>query len=215
MEESSDDEIEILYEHIDLSSNEPDIIEIANIFTSRKASSFSKNNKTTSPITYLYEAKDDAVICYTDGSHSKLKNHLSFSGIGVCFGDTSPFNISESLKNKEIQNSSCAEIMAAVSACKKIKQMGKKKLIIRTDSKQIIDLVDFKIRDYIQNGWKNSKGQAVKSKEAILNLMDAMKGLDVQFVKVKAHAGVEGNELADQLAKKGMRRMKKIGKHRK
>ena len=55
------------------------------------------------------------------------------------------------------------------------------------------------------NGWKNSKKDPVENKDLwveMLTLVETME--DIKFIKVKGHSGVELNELADQLANKGM-----------
>lgn len=55
-----------------------------------------------------------------------------------------------------------------------------------------------------RNGWRNAKKQPVENQdlwERILTLITAVK---VRFHKVKGHAGIELNELADGLANRGM-----------
>ncbi len=51
-----------------------------------------------------------------------------------------------------------------------------------------------------KNGWKTSKGSDVKNRELIEELYHLTKNHSVKFVKVKAHSGVENNEIVDGLA---------------
>jgi len=79
------------------------------------------------------------------------------------------------------------------------------RIIIYTDSSYVANAYNKKwINNWKKNGWKNSKKEPVKN-------MDLWKRLDswvsrgenvytVEFVKVKGHSGVEGNEIADTLA---------------
>ena len=56
-----------------------------------------------------------------------------------------------------------------------------------------------------KNGWKNSKKKPVENKELWVQLDEEVAKFEqIKFIKVKAHVGVELNELADQLANKGI-----------
>lgn len=56
------------------------------------------------------------------------------------------------------------------------------------------------------NGWKNSKKQPVENREQWEDLLSAIESnmLFVSYQKVKSHTGIYYNELADQLANKGL-----------
>jgi ribonuclease HI len=56
-----------------------------------------------------------------------------------------------------------------------------------------------------RNGWRNSKKQPVENRdlwEELLRLVEKFK--DIEFVKVKGHSNVDGNEIADMLVNKAM-----------
>jgi len=55
-----------------------------------------------------------------------------------------------------------------------------------------------------RNGWLNAKKQPVENRDLWERLLELVESLEVQFIKVKGHAGDEGNERADQLARQGM-----------
>ena len=51
-----------------------------------------------------------------------------------------------------------------------------------------------------RRGWKNSKREPVLNRDLWEQLIAAVEPHDMKFLKVKGHAGVELNELVDQLA---------------
>ena len=61
------------------------------------------------------------------------------------------------------------------------------------------------IRNWMAKGWVNSQGKPVANRK----LWEQLHALasefdDIRFHKVKGHAGLEGNERADELANHGM-----------
>lgn len=67
------------------------------------------------------------------------------------------------------------------------------------------------IAGWIKNGWKTSKGEDVKNKDLWIKIIDRCStlltnGTTLSFQWVKGHSGVEGNEMADILAKKGAKK---------
>lgn len=57
-----------------------------------------------------------------------------------------------------------------------------------------------------KNGWKNSKGDPVQNRDLWERLLQAMGPHQVEFEKVKGHAGVELNERCDELARQAVPR---------
>lgn len=102
------------------------------------------------------------------------------------------------------------ELTAIIEALKRIK---KKHIPIEiySDSAYIVNC--FNDKWYVKwrkNGWKNSQRKPVENKdlwEELIQLVESFK--DIEFIKVKGHAGIEFNELADALATKGIEEMRK------
>ncbi|GME97141.1 unnamed protein product [Ambrosiozyma monospora] len=94
-----------------------------------------------------------------------------------------------------------------------IADSSNKKYTIATDSKYSIDCVTKWADSWKKNGWKNSQGKPVQNKEVIQSILEKKDRLnqiyknnnwgEVEFKHVKGHAGIHGNEMADQLANQG------------
>lgn len=55
------------------------------------------------------------------------------------------------------------------------------------------------IEAWVNGRWKCKKEETAAYRNAMQNII--AEGLAIRFVKVKAHSGIPGNELADSLAK--------------
>jgi ribonuclease HI len=77
---------------------------------------------------------------------------------------------------------------------------------IYSDSAYVVNCI--KDKWYIgwqKNGWKNSKKQPVENKdlwEELIKLIGQFQS--IEFIKVKGHAGIDGNEAVDALVNKAM-----------
>lgn len=56
-------------------------------------------------------------------------------------------------------------------------------------------------KNWVRNGWVNSKKQPVKNKDLWLKIIPFFQRLDIKFEKVKGHSGNVWNERADKLAR--------------
>ena len=71
---------------------------------------------------------------------------------------------------------------------------------INTDSKYVMQGINEWIANWKRNGWKTAARKPVKNCDLWQQLDEAVAGHDVAWKWVKGHSGIEGNELADQLA---------------
>ena len=74
---------------------------------------------------------------------------------------------------------------------------------IRSDSKYIVDAFNKGwLSGWQRNGWRTAAKQAVKHQDLWQRILQAIAshGAEVKVAWVKAHAGHEGNELADRMA---------------
>lgn len=76
---------------------------------------------------------------------------------------------------------------------------------IYTDSSYVRNGITSWLAGWKKNGWKTSAKQPVKNVDLWQRLEAACEQHTVEWFWVKGHAGVADNELADQLATKGMR----------
>ena len=74
------------------------------------------------------------------------------------------------------------------------------KLKIKTDSQAAIDGLTT-----ARNITSNRKWFGINNRSLINEIITIIKikSLDIDIIKIKAHSGIEGNEIADELAKKG------------
>ena len=93
------------------------------------------------------------------------------------------------------------ELMAAIQALEGLSRPATVQLY--TDSKYLLDGITKWIDGWQRNGWRTSAKQPVKNEDLWRRLVQAMDGHEVSWLWVKGHAGEEGNELADALARLG------------
>ena len=96
------------------------------------------------------------------------------------------------------------EMMAAIRALSSLKEGYDKPIVIWTDSKYVKDGITSWIKGWKKRGWKNAKKEPVKNKDLWLSLDAQVQGKNIDWQWVKGHAGVEGNERADELARRGI-----------
>ena len=94
------------------------------------------------------------------------------------------------------------ELMAAIQG---LKALSEKCIVnLTTDSKYVMDGINSWIKNWKRNNWKNSQKQNVKNKDLWIQLDKLNEHHDVKWHWVKGHSGHPQNELADQLANKGI-----------
>ncbi|KAN0064531.1 hypothetical protein ACQY0O_002159 [Thecaphora frezii] len=142
---------------------------------------------------------------YVDGSGLGNGNNSARAGWGVYWEDESLHNLNEARRLPgPIQTNNRGELMAMIRAVQLCPD-PEAQLVIHTDSQYSMDCVDKWISGWRRRKWLNSTGQPVLNRDLIRRLdreMAACK-LRPKLNKVAAHAGIEGNEMADRLAKHG------------
>ncbi|GMT14108.1 hypothetical protein PFISCL1PPCAC_5405, partial [Pristionchus fissidentatus] len=141
----------------------------------------------------------DASIVYTDGACSKNGRHNSKAGWGVWWGDGHADNDCGPVPGDQTNNR--AELLAVIKAINRARMRGLSKLIVRTDSMLLINSMDKWIVKWKSNGWKTADGKDVKNQDMLMILDAQLEVFPVHFEHVPGHAGVHGNEMADQLAR--------------
>lgn len=98
------------------------------------------------------------------------------------------------------------ELLAAIESLGMLKEPCKVKLY--SDSAYLVNC--FKqgwFRGWIQNGWKNAKGQPVENQDLWKRLLQLMETHRVEYIKVKGHSDNEFNNHCDFLAREAIRRL--------
>jgi ribonuclease HI len=94
------------------------------------------------------------------------------------------------------------ELMAAITALETLKRPCTVEMHV--DSQYVKDGITKWIHGWKKNGWKTSDKKPVKNAELWQRLDAALGTHQVSWHWVKGHAGHDGNERADELAREGM-----------
>lgn len=148
------------------------------------------------------------VIVYTDGGCSGNQNAENFGGWGAVL-------ICQDLSGSELlrkemfggEKNTTNNIMELTATIKALHNIKKKNMSVEVyvDSNYVLNGITEWIHGWKANGWRNSKKKPVENKELWLELDHEVSQFDfIKFYKVKAHVGIELNELADKLANKGI-----------
>eukprot|EP01139_Manchomonas_bermudensis_P002291 Amastigsp_a4248_16.p1 type:complete len:231 gc:universal Amastigsp_a4248_16:107-799(+) len=142
---------------------------------------------------------------FTDGSCFGNGSRGAVAGYGVWFGSGDPRNISEPLDGPATNNR--AELMAVVRAIQAV-PASVAKLHIHLDSSYVRQGITAWIQKWRRNNWRTVDGEPVKNQD-LWQTLDAVvnaRRSGIAFHYIEAHAGHEGNEGADALAKAGARK---------
>ena len=94
------------------------------------------------------------------------------------------------------------ELKAAIESLKILKRTCDVQLY--TDSQYVRKGITEWISSWQARDWKTAGKKTVKNKELWQELLGLTERHRVEWIWVKGHAGIEGNEAADQLANKGI-----------
>ena len=133
----------------------------------------------------------ETVIAYVDGSFDKKTNRYSF-GAALIQNNEVIQTLTRVGNTPKYQGSRqiAGEVFGAIHAIHWAIEQGFKKIIVHYDY--------LGIEKWALGEWRANKDV---SKDYIETYQKLAPKIDVEFVKVKAHSGIEYNELADQLAK--------------
>ena len=139
---------------------------------------------------------------YTDGSC--LKNPGK-GGWGIVIVKDNKI-IAEYSKGYQNTTNSRMEMYAILMALKYASKNKAKIVNIKSDSNFIVQAINKNwLQNWVRKGWKKSGNEPVANADIwkpIYKLYTELSGeLEVNFIKVKAHSGVEFNEEVDELAR--------------
>ena len=94
------------------------------------------------------------------------------------------------------------ELTAAIEALNALK--GHSNVILHTDSKYVMDGINDWMPNWKKRGWKTAAKKPVKNKDLWQALDEAAARHEIDWRWVKGHNGDPGNEMADELANRGI-----------
>lgn len=134
---------------------------------------------------------------YTDGA---CRGNPGVGGWGaiIHYLDTSKelFGGSHETTNNQM------EMQAVIEGLKALKEPCN--ITLYTDSKYVMDGITNWIHGWKQNNWKTANKKPVKNKELWQELDGLVSKHNIEWKWVKGHAGIPGNERADELANLGI-----------
>jgi ribonuclease HI len=142
------------------------------------------------------------VIVYCDGacSGNQFSNNKGGWGAVLQYND----------RHKEIyggERNTTNQRMEIIACIKALEQISTSynEVDVYSDSAYLVNCINKKwYENWQRNGWKNYKKQPVENKDLWVKLLQLLAHKKVTFTKVSGHSGVELNELADKLARKGI-----------
>ena len=134
---------------------------------------------------------------YTDGA---CRGNPGVGGWGALieYGETRKEYFGGALNTTNNQ----MELKAAIEGLKALKEPCI--VHLTTDSKYVMQGITSWIENWKKNNWKSSSKKDVKNKDLWVELDKYVEMHDVKWSWVKGHSGHEQNEIADQLANKGI-----------
>lgn len=136
---------------------------------------------------------------YTDGACSGNPGPGGW-GVYMRFGDKE-----KTLSGGELETTNNRmELMAVIKALETIKPGFKGHTTLWTDSTYVLKGITEWIHGWKKRGWKKSDKKPVINAD-LWKELDALNATrDIEWKWVKGHAGIEGNERADELARSGI-----------
>ena len=136
------------------------------------------------------------VVIYTDGACS---GNPGPGGWGVVM--RSQGKEKELYGSDPLTTNNRMELMAAIQALEALQRPTT--VSLHTDSKYLLDGITKWVQGWQRNGWKTAAKKPVKNDDLWRRLIAALDGHEVSWQWVRGHAGDEGNERADALARLG------------
>ena len=130
---------------------------------------------------------------FVDGSFNQATGTYGFGGFLVNKGEKIVLQGSDSDPEMASMRNVAGEIKGSEAAIRKAIELGIRELVIYYDY--------MGIEMWATGGWKRNKTGTIQYYEFVQSVKDQ---INLKFVKVKGHSGVEGNEEADKLAKQAV-----------
>lgn len=139
------------------------------------------------------------LVIYTDGACSGNPGPGGW-GVLMQFGK----NEKELFGGETETTNNRMEMMAAIEALRAIKEGYNGEITLWTDSTYVLKGITEWIHGWKKRNWKKSDKKPVINADLWRILDDLNQRHKIDWKWVKGHAGIEGNERADELARRGI-----------
>jgi ribonuclease HI len=146
----------------------------------------------------------------------KPDNTVEIFTDGACSGNPGPGGWGALLRYRTVEKelfggepattNNRMELMAAIMALESMKRPVKARL--HTDSTYVKNGITEWIHAWKRKGWKTADKKPVKNVDLWQRLEAALERHEVKWHWIKGHAGHDGNERADELARRGIEQMR-------
>lgn len=142
----------------------------------------------------------DEIIVYTDGGCSGNPGPGGWGIVVIANGEARQLSGGE--KNTTNNRMELTAAISALSVIKNTPSFNGKKITVNIDSQYVKNGITVWIKGWKQKGWKTADKKPVKNQDLWQQLDDLNSSLNVEWNWVKGHAGIEYNEICDQLCQK-------------
>ncbi|MCR5188192.1 MAG: ribonuclease HI [Treponema sp.] len=148
----------------------------------------------------------DEIIIYTDGGCSGNPGPGGWGIVVIADGVAKQLSGGEKLTTNNRM-----ELTAAITALQVIHNtqgFAQRPVKLHIDSQYVKNGITSWIKGWKAKGWKTADKKPVKNQDLWVQLDALNEGLKVDWIWVKGHAGIEYNEICDQLCKAEMEKFK-------
>lgn len=142
------------------------------------------------------------IVVYTDGGCSGNPGPGGWGVVVIADGVAKQLSGGEKLTTNNRMELSAA--IAALSVIKNTPAFAGRNVTVNIDSQYVKNGITSWIKNWKLKGWKTADKKPVKNQDLWITLDSLNNSLNVNWVWVKGHAGIEYNEVCDSLCKMEM-----------